>query len=78
MLSEKNKMKKRSVIIAGRHSTSITLETEFMDELIDIAKQKQKTINDLVTEIDNNRHTNNLSSAIRVYILNYIKKQNND
>lgn len=78
MLSEKNKMKKRSVIIAGRHSTSITLETEFMDELINIAKQKQKTINDLVTEIDNNRHTNNLSSAIRVYILNYIKKQNND
>lgn len=71
-------MKKRSVIIAGRHSTSITLETEFMDELINIAKQKQKTINDLVTEIDNNRHTNNLSSAIRVYILNYIKKQNND
>ena len=69
-------MKKRSVVIAGRHNTSITLEDEFMDELILIAQKEQKTINNLITEIDSNRITNNLSSAIRIYILNYIKNEN--
>lgn len=68
-------MKKRSVVIAGRHNTSITLEDEFMEELILIAQKEQKTINDLITEIDSNRITTNLSSAVRIYILNYIKKE---
>lgn len=68
-------MKKRSVVIAGRHNTSITLEDEFMEELILIAQKEQKTINDLITEIDRNRITTNLSSAVRIYILNYIKKE---
>ncbi|MBQ8465016.1 MAG: ribbon-helix-helix domain-containing protein [Alphaproteobacteria bacterium] len=67
-------MLKRSVVIAGRHNTSITLEEEFMKELEDIAFQKKITINQLVTEIDSSRKTNNLSSAIRVYILSYIKQ----
>jgi predicted DNA-binding ribbon-helix-helix protein len=68
-------MKKRSVVIAGRHNTSITLEDEFMEELILIAQKEQKTINDLITEIDSNRITTNLSSAVRIYILNYVKKE---
>ena len=66
-------MLKRSVIIAGRHNTSITLEEEFMRELENIAKQQQTTINKLVTEIDSQRGESNLSSAIRVYILKYLK-----
>jgi len=66
-------MLKRSVIIAGRHNTSITLEEEFMRELENIAKQQQTTINKLVTEIDSQRGEANLSSAIRVYILKYLK-----
>ena len=68
-------MRKRSVIIAGRHNTSITLEDEFMTELEHIAATEHKTINDIVTEIDKTRTKPNLSSAIRVYILNYIKHQ---
>ena len=68
-------MLKRSVIIAGRHNTSITLEEEFMHELESIAQQQHKTINKLVTEIDSQRGESNLSSAIRVYILKYLKKQ---
>ena len=70
-------MIKRSVIIAGRHNTSITLEEEFLHELEHIATMEHKTINDIVTEIDNTRSTPNLSSAIRVYILNYIKHLQN-
>lgn len=69
-------MRKRSVIIAGRHNTSITLEDEFMTELENIVAKEHKTINDIVTEIDKTRTNPNLSSAIRVYILNYIKQQN--
>lgn len=68
-------MKKISVIIANRHQTSISLEEEFWQELQDIAKEKKSTINQLVTEIDSKREHENLSSAIRVYILKYLKKE---
>lgn len=70
-------MKKISVIIAGRHQTSISLEEEFLAELQKICKEKNITINQLVTEIDSVREHENLSSAIRVYILSYIKNKKN-
>ncbi len=69
-------MKKKSVVIAGRHSTSISLEDEFLSELENIARQKGVSINQLVTEIDSKREHENLSSAIRIYILRYLKNQN--
>lgn len=68
-------MQKRSVVIAGRHNTSITLEPEFMEELKTIAAADHKTINELVTEIDSTCVGQNLSSAVRVYILHYIKEK---
>ena len=66
-------MKKLSVIIANRHSTSISLEPEFLTELKEIAQAKKLTINELVTQIDSEREQENLSSAIRIYILKYVK-----
>lgn len=66
-------MQKLSVIIAGRHQTSISLEPEFLAELKKIAKEQNQTINELITEIDSNRQCENLSSAIRIFILNYLK-----
>ena len=68
-------MRKQSVIIANRHSTSISLEDEFFDELKELARQKDMSINQLVTEIDAVREQENLSSAIRVYVLKELKKQ---
>ena len=65
-------MKKHSVRIAG-HATSITLEEPFWNALRDIAAERKQSLNDLIEEIDNNRGTNNLSSAIRVFILNTYK-----
>ena len=66
-------MKKISVIIAGRHYTSITLENEFYTILQEIAEEQSKSINALVTDIDINRDENkNLSSAIRVFVLEYL------
>lgn len=66
-------MKKISVIIANRHQTSISLEDEFWEEFQKISKEKEKSINQLVTEIDSTRKLDNLSSAIRIYILKYLK-----
>ena len=69
-------MKKISVVIAGRHYTSITLEHEFYEVLLLIAKEQNKSINTLVTEIDIMRdEKKNLSSAIRIFILEHLKKQ---
>ncbi len=68
-------MQKISVLIAGKHSTSISLEEEFYSELLTIASEKKISRNDLITLIDRNRNTANLSSAIRIYILNYYKNK---
>lgn len=67
-------MLKKSVIIANRHETSISLEDEFFIELQTIAKEKNLSINQIVTLIDSEREVDNLSSAIRIYILKYLKK----
>lgn len=68
-------MLKKSVIIAGRHNTSISLEKEFMEELQNIADEKDITLNELITRIDSERTYSNLSSAVRVFILKYLKEQ---
>lgn len=66
-------MKKHSVIIANRHETSISLEDEFWTELLILAQAKGLSINQIVTKIDQEKTNPNLSSAIRVYILNHFK-----
>ena len=68
-------MLKKSVLIAGRHSTSISLEEEFFIELKKIAKQQNLSLNQLVTKIDSERTTENLSSALRLYVLNFYKNK---
>jgi predicted DNA-binding ribbon-helix-helix protein len=63
---------KRSISISG-HATSLWIETEFWDALKLIAHERQMTLAGLVTEIDGSR-SYNLSSALRVYTLNYFRK----
>lgn len=65
-------MKKRSVVLSG-HATSLCLEDEFWDALKEIAKAKGMAVRQLLMQIDN-VHQGNLSSAVRVYILNEIRK----
>lgn len=65
-------MKKISIDIDG-HQTSFTLEEEFLDVLRDIAKKENKSLKKIISEIDKFREDNNLSSAIRVFILNKLK-----
>lgn len=68
-------MKKISVLIAGRHATSISLEDVFYQEFLKIAKEQNISRNQLITKIDRERDNENLSSAIRLYVLNYYKKK---
>jgi predicted DNA-binding ribbon-helix-helix protein len=60
---------KRSLTIAG-HRTSISLEPEFWAALTTAATASNKSIAKLVSEIDQQRGSRNLSSAIRVWLLN--------
>ena len=71
-------MIKISVLIAGRHATSISLEEDFYQEFINIAKEKNLSRNELVTIIDRERTVDNLSSAIRLYVLKYYKDKVQD
>lgn len=64
---------KRSLTVAG-HRTSLSLEPEFWAALQAAAKQRQKPLAALVAEIDKTRGTRNLSSAIRVWLLNTLKQ----
>jgi predicted DNA-binding ribbon-helix-helix protein len=59
---------KRSLAVAG-HRTSVSLEEEFWDALKTIAAQRALPISALVAEIDAGRGSANLSSALRVFVL---------
>lgn len=65
-------MKKHSVTISG-HRTSISLEDEFWQGLREIADLRSKTLADIVRQIDRDRGERNLSSAIRLAVLNHYK-----
>lgn len=65
-------IRKRSVLIAG-HSSSVSLEEEFWDELRVIAEARGQSLNQLISEIDAGR-SGNLSSAIRVFVLARLKE----
>ena len=59
---------KRSVVIAG-HKTSVSLEEEFWKSVKEIAGERDMTVTELVGEIDANREHDNLSSAIRLFVI---------
>jgi len=64
-------VKKRSVVVGG-HRTSISLEQAFWEAMQVLAARDGKTINQMVSDIDSAR-TGNLSSAIRVWVLERAK-----
>jgi predicted DNA-binding ribbon-helix-helix protein len=62
----KSPVVKRSVVIAGR-KTSVSLE--------DAARGREMTLSDLVAEIDGQRQHSNLSSAVRLFVLDFYRNQ---
>ena len=67
---------KRSVVV-GRHKTSISLEDAFWRDLKDIARAQGCTISELIEEIEGSRQCGNLSSAIRLFVLEHFRAKSN-
>jgi predicted DNA-binding ribbon-helix-helix protein len=67
---------KRSIVIAG-HKTSVSLEDAFWRGLKDIAVSRHVTLSELVAAIDSGRPHGNLSSAIRLFVLDHYQAQTN-
>jgi predicted DNA-binding ribbon-helix-helix protein len=68
----KSPVVKRSIVIAT-HKTSVSLEDAFWSALKEIAAQRDMTLSDLVASIDTDRQHGNLSSAIRIYVLDHFR-----
>ena len=65
---------KRSVAIAG-HKTSVSLEDAFWNSLKKIANERDITPSDLIGVIDSERQHGKLSSAIRLFVLDFYRHQ---
>jgi predicted DNA-binding ribbon-helix-helix protein len=63
---------KRSIAIDG-HKTSVTLEEAFWNGLKEIASDRHVSISELVSVIDSGRLNANLSSAIRLFVLDHYR-----
>lgn len=70
----KSPVVKRSIVIAG-HKTSVSLENAFWQGLKEIAVGRKLTLSELVATIDSNRKHGNLSSAVRLFVLNHYQTQ---
>ena len=68
----KSSIIKRSVAIAG-HKTSVSLEDAFWSGLKEIAQAQHATLSNMVAEIDKKRKNGNLSSAIRLFVLDQVR-----
>lgn len=63
---------KRSIVIAG-HKTSVSLEDAFWKGLKEIASGRGATLSEMVASINSGRAQGNLSSAIRLFVLDHYR-----
>lgn len=70
----KSPVVKRSIMVAG-HKTSVSLEEAFWNGMKEISGVRDMTLSELVGEIDSNRQQGNLSSAIRLFVLDYFRSR---
>ena len=73
MNGDAGSIRKRSVRVAG-HRTSVSVEAAFWHALKEIAAKRGVSLNGLITEFDN-RRAGNLSSAIRVFVLEKVGRR---
>ena len=65
---------KRSIFLAGR-KTSVSLEDEFWNALKKIANDRSVTTSELVSDINAQRQHGNLSSMLRLFVLEYYRSK---
>jgi len=70
----KSPVVKRSIVIAG-HKTSVSLEDAFWKGLKEIATGRGLTLSEMVGAIDSGRAQGNLSSALRLFVLDHYRTQ---
>ncbi len=70
----KSSVLKRSIVLQGR-KTSVSLEEEFWDGVKEIAGDRSATLSDVIADIEANREPGNLSSAIRLSVLDYYRSK---
>jgi predicted DNA-binding ribbon-helix-helix protein len=68
---------KRSVVVAG-HKTSVSLEDAFWKGLKEIASERDMTLSELIGTIDSEREYGNLSSAVRLFVLDFYRTELSD
>jgi predicted DNA-binding ribbon-helix-helix protein len=67
-------VQKRSVVVAG-HKTSVSLEQEFWEGLKEISRARSTSLVETLDGIASNRADGNLSSAIRLFVLDHYRTQ---
>ena len=70
----KSTIVKRSIVING-HKTSVSIEDAFWKDLKQIARAQGASLGRMVTEIDETRRQGNLSSAIRLFVLEHTRNR---
>jgi predicted DNA-binding ribbon-helix-helix protein len=70
----KSSMVKRSIKIVG-HKTSVSLEDPFWQLLNEIAQRQGERVSEIVAKIDKDREHANLSSAVRLFVLDYVRNE---
>ena len=63
---------KRSVVIDG-HKTSVSLEEPFWNDLKELAYVQRMTVSKMIGQIDKGRQHSNLSSALRLFVLDQVR-----
>ena len=70
----KSRIVKRSIRLAGQ-KTSVSLENEFWNGLQNIADDRHLKLPELIGDIDAQRQHRNLSSALRLFVLEYYRRK---
>ena len=69
-----SQVRKRSIVVSG-HKTSVSLEDEFWSAVHDMARERAVTLSRFLDDIDKERRNRNLSSAIRVFVLEHYRSR---
>jgi predicted DNA-binding ribbon-helix-helix protein len=74
MVMKKSLVVKRSIVVGG-HKTSVSLEDDFWAALREIAARHRVALSELVGSIDSQRQHGNLSSTVRLFVLNHYRRR---
>ena len=66
---------RKGSLTINRRKTSISLEEAFWDQLRALARSHNMTMSDFVSDVERSRRNGNLSSAVRLAVIEALKAQ---